>query len=378
MSQVVENPPLNPEQNESRDLAAAWGLELEYAICERCDWGYLVQRGTQPQLCPHCFQGKLTSLQEQAGHLHQILPCTSPPEMVIPFSLPEQEIAAAVGKFAGGIWFAPGDLKPQNLLGRIQQVYIPMWLVDVDVQADWQIEAGFNYNVVSYQDRYDENRGGWFSHEVTEQRVRWEPRLGRLKRSYSNLRAPALEDQPALERSLGKYNLSQAQPYQNNVVGRAFVRLPNRSIQDAWPEAVPALQSAAAEECRKAAGADHLRDFRWSPEFGKQNWTLLLLPLYTTYYLDDEQVPRAVYIQGQTGSVSGSRRASPKRGQRAALTLLGFALAVFLIGLALAAASPLLPPLMVFSGIAILLAILLGLGAIIPIAMVWQFNRSNR
>ena len=72
---------------------------------------------------------------------------------------------------------------------------VPVWLVDGEVQAEWRAEAGYHYQVVSHQDRYEDRRGGWSSREVKETRTRWEPRLGRLKRAYQNLRAPALEEQ---------------------------------------------------------------------------------------------------------------------------------------------------------------------------------------
>ena len=43
--------------NPSNDtqLAEAWGIPLEAAVCERCDWSYLLPAGSQPgvlQLAP--------------------------------------------------------------------------------------------------------------------------------------------------------------------------------------------------------------------------------------------------------------------------------------------------------------------------------------
>ena len=52
---------------------------------------------------------------------------------------------------------------------------------------------------------------------------------------------------------------------------------------------------------------------------GLWTWTLLLLPLLSAYYLDDEGAPQAVYINGQNGTISGVRRSSMKRAQRASL-----------------------------------------------------------
>ena len=77
--------------------------------------------------------------------------------------------------------------------------------------------------------------------------------------------APALEEHQQLKETLGKFDLSAAQPYQGDRIGQAFLRLPDRSQQDAWNEARLALQNTAAEECRQASKADHLRQFAGNP-----------------------------------------------------------------------------------------------------------------
>jgi hypothetical protein len=163
-------------------------------------------------------------------------------------------------------------------------------------------------------------------------------------------------------RKLGRYNLETTQPYDPQAVSQVMVQLPNRSTADAWPDAIPAFQTIAAEECRRATKADHIREFRWSADYPDQNWTLLLLPLYTTYYLDDDRNPQPVLIHGQTGQLSGPRRASMKRAQRAALIIVAVAA----------------PPLLLAAGVGMILAMIIGMLAIAPMVIAWQFNRSQK
>jgi hypothetical protein len=362
-----------PEQPAQADLTAAWGVNLTAAVCEQCDWSYLLPAGSAVIYCPHCFEMPLTPLPQQA----QYLPYTRPPEVVLPFAVSEGQLAQTVQNFAHGIWFAPADLKPKTLQARLQRLYLPMWLVDSDAQADWQAEVGFNYNVVSHQDNFNDH-GGWQSREVTETRARWEPRLGRLSRSYTNTSAPALEEHAALQQQLGQFNLETGRPYQTTAVAGAVVRLPNRLPTDAWPDAVPAIQAAAAEECRQAARADHIRQFRWQAGYNHLNWTLLLLPVYATYYLDDAHKPQPLLIHGQTGRVSGPRRASMKRAQTAAIIILVIAAVIFtlslLVGLVSLKAASLVP----LAVIGVVLALGVGAAAIIPIGLAWQVNRKNQ
>ncbi len=355
------------------DPTAAWGVDLEAAICEQCDWSYLLPRGSLSRPCPNCFQTKLTPLAEETDDL----PYHQPPELYLPFTVTAETLTRNIQTFAGGIWFAPSDLSPQNLVDRLQRVYLPLWLVDSDAQAIWQAEAGFDYEVVSHQDAYNQNRNGWVSREVTETRVRWEPRAGRLRRAYHNIAAPALEEHQQLKQKLGPYELGEARPFRPEAISNTTMRLPNRVPADAWPEAIPPIRTAAAEECRRACQADHLREFRWSAEYANQNWTLLLLPLYTTYYLDDNQAIQPVLIHGQTGRLHGPRRASMRRAQHTALVILIIAVVVFGLGLIAAAAGLLVPPLLILGIIGLIVALGIGLLAIAPLVIAWQFNRTT-
>jgi hypothetical protein len=351
-----------------------WGTDCCAAICERCDRSYLVPEqiaAAAPMRCPLCFQATLTRLPET----HADARFAHPPEITVPFELPEAALERAFQQFAERIPYAPADLSTKTLRGRVQAIFLPVWLVDAHAQAEWAAEAGYNYQVVSHRDQY--HGAGWSSQQVQEQRIRWEPRLGRLTRAYTNIPAPALEDHRRVNEQLGKYTLTRGQPYQPEALAGALLRAPERTPQDAWSDARPALEAAAAEECRQACGADHLRQFSWQPRFDAENWTLMLLPMFSTFYQDDEGAPQPVWVNAQTGQVSGKRRASPARAMRQAGIFLGVAVIIFLLSLALLAASLALPLLAAVSILGFTAAVLTGLAAIFPIFRTWSFNRSQ-
>ena len=104
----------------------------------------------------------------------------------------------------------------------------------------------------------------------------------------------------------------------------------------------------------------------------------MLLPLYTTYYLDAEKVAQPVFVHGQTGQISGVRRASMKRGQRLSLIILVIAVLIFLLSIILAVASVALPILLVIGIFGFAIALLTAAGAVVPIGLVWQFNRRQK
>ncbi len=346
-------------------------------ICAHCDWRFALDSTPQagstiPPRCPHCYHPRLSQLSGEGAAGGALVP-----ELVVPFEVAADLLQRRLLGFAEGIRFAPADLNAPNLTARLQRVFLPMWLVDTDVQANWEAEMGFDYEVVSHQARYGDHQG-WDTREVKENRIRWEPRLGTLQRSYQNVRAPALEEHTQLGSALGAFDVDKAAADRPGSLADAVIRLPDRAQEDAWPAAALSVQAAASEECRQAAAASHIRGFRWSPEYRQGNWTQLLLPVYTTYYLDDEQVPQPILIHGQTGRLHGRRRASMARARRTAGLLLAIAVVIFLLSLITGGFSVLLPALVLPAGIGAFLGILLGLSAGIPILMVWQFNRSQK
>lgn len=355
-----------------------WGFTPTVYICEACDRAFILPSTVVPGRCPQCYQnatGKTTLVPytppESEGWLRE----NTVPELALPNRLFQAEIDDAINHFAARIPYPPVDLAPATLYARQQVVFLPTWLVDSQVNANWKAEAGYNYQVVSHQERYDS--GAWRSREVQEQRLRWEPRLGRLNRSYTNIFAPAIDEAPKIEEAIGRIDTAEAQPYHATMIENAVVRLPDRAPQDAWNDAQAALKSSAGEDCRLAANADHFRLFSWEPEFHDKNWTLLLTPLVTTYYLDDEKKVHPVWINAQTGQISGVRRASMARARRTAGWTLVVAAAVFLLGMLSMLAGAIAPPFAALGVFGLGIALALVISAMVPVIRVWNFNQSS-
>ena len=338
---------------------------MQSLICENCDWSYLTDRDTEASLvCPHCYRANLTRLDADD------LPQAAAPELLSPFQINKEQVQAALGKFARSFWLPPTDLKSGKLATRLRRVFVPAWLVDSDVSASWQAEAGFDYQVVSHQEKFA--NGSWVTAEVKETKIRWEPRLGQLQRRYENVRAPALEDFEEIREKLGAFDSGSASTYRPEAIKGALVRLANRDRGDAWPDTQPRFRQLAAEECRKAIQSDHFRQFGWQPEFSNQRWSLFLAPLYSTWYLDDDGQAVPVLLNGRSGQIHGLKRASMKRAKKYTRNLAILAAIFFLASIALLLVDPTLGLL------SLALTVLLGLGAITPVAYASQFNRREQ
>ena len=211
---------------------------------------------------------------------------------------------------------------------------------------------------------------------MTETRVRWEPRVGRLNRAYENVAAPALDDHRALMARLGNLNLSQRTGYSPEAVAGAVVRFPSLEPEAAWPGVAAAFVRAAQAECRQAASADHIRDFVLQAEYSDLNWTLLLLPAYVTWYQEGERI-WPVLVNGQNGCVSGVRQASARKANVTSLVLGAVGLLLFLVGGGLALLGAALPPAAMVGLVILVIGLLLAVAAPIPAIGIWVFNRRS-
>jgi hypothetical protein len=350
-----------------------WGGKLTPCACTNCQAVFFVRTAEVPEICPRCLhRSTATAVDTRSKTLQHT------PELVIPFGIQESTITRAVDIFAAQIPYPPHDLTAANIAKRMRPHYLSAWLVDTEVEASWQSEMGFNYQVVSHQDRFNQASNRWISQEIQETRIRWEPRLGSLSRKYQNIAAPALEDEKLIQRAVGEFDLAMAKPYESELLPEnAYIEMPNRSTEDAWADAVIHLHKLAGEDCRLAGNADHIRNFRWEPRFDRNQWSLLLRPTYTSFYLDDDQQTHRIVIHGTTGALHGSRIASMQRAQTRALNLVILAAAIVFIGLLAGAAGLLFPPVIFVSAILILIGVGVGVGAVVPLVQVWQFNRQQ-
>lgn len=347
--------------------SSAWDTHLQPAGCSNCRQAFLVPAGRLGESCPVCARA---ALEPQPAVLQP-----RPPERILPFTQERAAVRSHLDAFIQPVWFKPPDLNVDRLMERLTVVYWPMWLVDATLDGSWQAEVGFDYQVKSSQESF--RSGSWVSQEVVETRVRWEPRVGQIRRRFENIVTPALMDHNAHLEKTGPYQLDVSQPFESEDIEGAVLHLPDMQPENAWPIARDQFVSAAARDCQTAAAVKHLHEFSLQVEYSDQNWTQLLLPLYTTRYVDDEGQQHPIWINGQTGKVYGVRMASQKQGQKWGLISLGAALLVFIFSLLLTGLGAVLPPAAALGGLFVLVSAGLLLTAAVLALWPWQWNRSQ-
>jgi hypothetical protein len=344
-----------------------WDTGRQPVGCPHCKRTFLVKSTQLIMLCPLCHSAKLVKqpLRMRPGE----------PEKMIPFRIMTSDLSKIYQRVVESVWIKPDDFKAENLQARSVPIFWPLWLVDSDIEGHWQMEAGFDYQVESYQEVY--MGGDWNSRKKVEGRVRWEPRLGRIRSHVDNVSVAALEEHANRMQMTSEYELNTARPFDAGLLGDALLEAPDLPPEDAWPLARPGVKKAAGRVCTQAASAQYTRNFSLSATYNNLNWTQFLLPMYATYYTDDEGRPQTLVVNGVTGAVRGPRLASRKRGARIGGTLgivAGGLLLLALLGFLLAA---LLPAAALIGALLILVSIGLGIGAIVTAVWPGQWNRKQ-
>ena len=267
---------------DAEGLEQAWGRSLQAFACSSCQHSFVAPAEVHIQgRCAWC--GETGGLSRSRAQLR-----AEPPELLVPFSFDRSDVDRLLGGEVSKVpkWVRPVDLQPRRLGERLKATYYPMWLVDSQVKATWQCDAGFDYDVKTHRERQVDNK--WQTQEVRRTHIDWEPRAGTFARKIDNVPAPALSEHGSLERALGTFREKGETPYEPECLRAAVAILPNLSPEETWREARTGLVEVMSTLIQEACQAQHLEKLELEDEHGEQVWTLKLLPVWTTWYAGDD------------------------------------------------------------------------------------------
>lgn len=123
-------PPVPPEDYRTWEDEETKHLRLY--VCNSCGGEIVAHESLGASSCPFCgnpvvMKGQFT------GDLK--------PDFVIPFKLDKDQAKQKYGEHLKGKPFLPPIFKDENHIDEIKGIYVPFWLVDVDVDADIQYSA---------------------------------------------------------------------------------------------------------------------------------------------------------------------------------------------------------------------------------------------
>ncbi len=279
------------------DLSSSDMVEVRSTSCPNCGAKVEVTGATHATECPFCA----TPVVLDTGTERHIKP-----QALVPFVLTEGEARAAMIKWMGSLWFAPGTLLEYARKGRaLAGIYVPFWTFDADTASRYSGERGEYY----YETRTVSVRvnGRMEQRQERVRHTRWYSTSGRVARDFDDVLVMASRSLPArLGNELTPWDLGALTAYTPEFLAGFQAEGYTVALSDGWREAQDRMSNVIREDVRRDIGGDEQRihdvDTDWSDETFKH----ILLPVWMAAYKYNGKSYRFL-VNGQTGEVQGER-----------------------------------------------------------------------
>lgn len=335
--------------------------------CKQCKNIFSFSSSEEFSICPICgFQN--AKIMETRLETPQI-------EFISNDQLSGAELRNIFTNFIKPVHFRTLGLNTVELAGNVRKFYQPFWLVDATARGNWTSTFGFNYQVESSREIYDNNQ--WVSKNIEETRIDWEHRTGTIERDYHNTLINSLTKQDWLTKVIGKYDFRNTSKLRENLMVDSLI-IPDITPSKGWQDAVPKFERLIQNDCQKASNAQHVKAFSSHIDYSSINWTLILASYYHSYYLDDTGESRSVWINPQTKNIVGERVSSQKKGNKWGFYFILGSVFFLILGIIFGSLSNNVQPFQVVSALSIIIFLFLFISAGYSFIYPWLYNKRNR
>lgn len=280
--------------------------------CTGCGAKIEVEATSTAAQCPYCGSNYVLSEKQED---------TIIPDGVVPFQIDKNRVAELFREWMKKRWLAPGKLKYMYQSGKLQGIYLPYWTFDADVDSRYTAMGG-RYRTITREN----SKGEKEEVVVTD----WFPTSGRIHHFFDDVLVPASDK---LDRKLLKgmdaFETDKIASYAPEYFSGYSAECFTVDLEDAHQTACSEMKSILREMVRSEVllRYDTVRDIRIYPEFDRESYKHVLLPVYTTAYHYRDRLYH-VFINGQTGTIQGEY---PKSAAKIAAIVLVFLLLVLLL-----------------------------------------------
>lgn len=298
-----------------------WKEHRRTLHCDSCGAELAVTPQTLATTCPFCASNKV-NLSDATGE--DVLR----PHMLIPFKIKGETNRERAREWLGQGWFHPKELAMNATLDRFTGIYLPFWIFNADITADWRAEVGYEQT----RRYYDGGSNTWRTR--TEINWRWED--GRVQIGLNDLIVPATShiNQRIFQRIL-PYSLDELVVYEPEFLAGWQAQSYDITLPRAWETGKILMRESAKKACYKDIPSNHVRNFSMSADFANESWLYILLPVYLASYQFEGKIFQ-ILINGQSGAIAGQKPVAWKKVWLAIAALLSPGITIGIIGLLLA------------------------------------------
>ncbi len=285
------------EEGLSAALPASEMREARATSCPNCGARFEMQGAQHAAQCPFCATPVVTD----TGVLRAIKP-----QGLVPFRLTEAQAHKALGDWLGSLWFAPSSLTAYARRGRkMTGVYAPFWTFDAQTRASYQGARGDYYT--DYERQTVMVDGRHETRDVAVQRIRWTPVSGRVSRAFDDVLIYAARSLPERDtHALQPWDLADLQPYTPDYLAGFEAEGYTLDLREGHYRAQAEMMRVIESDVRRDIGGAQQQVARIDPEFARETFKHILLPVWTAAYKYRERSYRFV-VNAQTGRVQGER-----------------------------------------------------------------------
>lgn len=266
-----------------------WGEARRELVCEACGAAVAVPPDLLTSTCAFCGSQRVLA--------RDVTPDTLRPTALVPFALERDQMRTLVSEWLGRGWMHPPELRQVQALQDLVGIYLPYWVFNVAVRADWRAEVG-----TASTERYRAGRE-WRTRTV----IHWRWRSGRVELPVEDLLVPGTERVSAiLLGRLAPFDMHGLVDYHLGVLAGWQAKAYDLQLPRAWDAAKGEIRERAKRACQRDIASAHVRNFRMSADFADERWRYVLLPVYLASYAFEGKMYH-VAVNGQNGRVAGQK-----------------------------------------------------------------------
>jgi hypothetical protein len=293
-----------------------WGGDKIVIKCSNCGGATISDSSTKARFCSFCGSSHIVRTDESIG---------IKPETMIPFKVNSEKGKKKFKSWIKGKFFAPGEIKKDQRLERLQGVYIPFFTYDSSSNTAYTAKRGTYY----YTTRTRVVNGKTVSERVRH--TRWTTVRGIYSNFFDDVQVNVSKNiDDDLVKKMGGYNLGKLLPYKAEYMSGFIAEKYSLSLNDGWHKAKMDIDDKIDHGIRRQVGGDEFRLLNKSTDYGEIKYKHVLLPMWMSAYKFKKKIYKFL-VNGQTGKVSGEYPKSPIKIAGVVLTVLLLGFLIYLL-----------------------------------------------
>jgi predicted RNA-binding Zn-ribbon protein involved in translation (DUF1610 family) len=274
------------------DDERGWLTAKRTVRCQSCRAVMVFDADRVGQNCEFCGSPALVDYEEIKAPIR--------PQSLLPFKIDRHRATDDLRGWWRSKWLAPGRLARAALVDTIHSLYLPYWTFDAKVHCPWDAQAGYHY-YVPVQGRDAQGRPV----VRQERRTRWEAASGVVDHVFDDEPVPGSHGVPLdLLRQIEPFPTHELVPYDTAFLAGHVVEHYQVVLLDAARQSQDQMQRQLDALCARQIPGDTYRNLRTYPEFTRQTFKHVLVPVWLLSY-DYGTKAFQVVVNGYTGRIAG-------------------------------------------------------------------------